>query len=199
MHMKKGFTLIELLVAIGIFSITIAIAVGGFVHALRTQREIAALVAVQSNASTVLEQMARELRTGYLFCHDPGVNTPNSTCLSACVVSGNEWRCDGLLDFYNANSQNVDYRLNPATQALERTNSGAFGYVPFTGGNVKLNYLTFRLFGQTEGDHWAPRITIMMGVSPSSTDATLMSNKVNLQTTVSVRSIDCSGGGPSSC
>ena len=57
----KGFTLVELLVAIGIFSILMAVGVGGFVHALHTQREVAALIATQSNASIALEQMARDL------------------------------------------------------------------------------------------------------------------------------------------
>src|ERR1700733_9454937 len=41
-NMKQGFTLVELLVAIAIFSILVAIGVGGFVHALHTQREVAA-------------------------------------------------------------------------------------------------------------------------------------------------------------
>ena len=58
----SGFTLVELLVAIGVFSILISVAVGTFARALRTQRQTAALIAANSNASLVLEQMAREIR-----------------------------------------------------------------------------------------------------------------------------------------
>ena len=102
---QRGFTLAELLVAIGVFSVLMAIGVGGFVHALHTQREVAALIASQSNASIALEQMAREIRTGYLFCNDPDNNgNPNTTCSAACTVSGGVWTCDGLLEFYNAST-----------------------------------------------------------------------------------------------
>ena len=78
---QKGFTLIELLVAMGIFAIVIAIATGGFINSLRTQRQVASLISAQSNASLVLEQMAREIRTGFLFCHDEGNNGGLATTL----------------------------------------------------------------------------------------------------------------------
>ena len=68
----KGFTLVELLVAMALFSILMAIAAGGFVRALRSEREVSAMMAAESNVKLALEQMAREMRTGYLFCHDPG-------------------------------------------------------------------------------------------------------------------------------
>jgi prepilin-type N-terminal cleavage/methylation domain-containing protein len=188
----KGFTLVELLVAIGIFSILMAVGVGGFVHALHTQREVAALIATQSNASIALEQMAREIRTGYLFCNDPNNNgNPNPTCSSACFVNGSVWTCNGLLDFYNANTQNVDYTLGAG--ALDRSQGGGVA-IPITGDNVDVTYLTFTLFGNTEGDHWPPRITIAMGVAPNSTDPALASDVLNLETTVSAREIDCIGG-----
>ncbi len=64
----RGFTIVELLVAMGIFLIVVEIAVGGFVNALRAQKQVAALIAAEGNADLALEQMAREIRTGY-FCH----------------------------------------------------------------------------------------------------------------------------------
>src|SRR3990172_10872392 len=64
---RKGFTMIELIVAMGIFLILIAAATRGLVEALRTQRAIVALMAANDNASSVLEQMAREIRVGYNF------------------------------------------------------------------------------------------------------------------------------------
>ena len=201
-NQQQGFTLVEVLVAIGLFSIVVAIGMGGFVQALRTQREIAALISAQSNASVALEQMAREIRTGYLFCDLPGSTQGeplvNVACQpsggdSGCSISGNVWTCNNILDFYNAFGAKVDYHLDWDTNALERSQSaldGVGGYVPITGSGVKVTYLTFTLFGNAEGDHWPPRITISMGVVPNSTDPALANNVFNLQTTVSAREID---------
>src|SRR6185295_7895950 len=64
---RGGFTLVELLVAITLFSIAISIAIGGFVRALHTERQLIALIAANSNASLAIEQIAREIRTGTGF------------------------------------------------------------------------------------------------------------------------------------
>lgn len=192
--MKKGFTLIETLVAVALFSIIIAIAVGGFTNALRTQREAAALISVQSNAGDAIEQMTREIRTGYLFCDDPTSPVPAATPACAfpnCSINGKVWTCS-VLNFYNSNGQNVEYSVD-ATGALGRSQGGV--PQPITASNVKVDYLTFTIFGNQEGDHWNPRITIAVGVSPNSTDPALVNNILNLQTSVSARAIDCGTNG----
>lgn len=196
---SSGFTMVELLISIAIFSILVAIGIGGFVHALRTQREVAALIATQSNASIALEQIAREIRTGYLFCHNAGSAVPDDVdCIAACAVQGLTWTCDGTLDFYNGYGQNVDYNLSD--NALQKSVNGLNGpFTSITANNVIVTYLNFTLFGQTEGDQWPPRVTISMGVAPSSTDPAIAGNILNLQTTVSAREIDCGSSGPTPC
>lgn len=179
--------MVELLVAIALFAIIVAIAAGGFVNALRTQREVAGLIAAQSNASLVLEQMAREIRTGYLFCHDVGTETPSAACNCPGAVIGEPWTCSALA-FINANEDNVVYSL--AGGELEKSTDGAPA-VPVTGANVEVTRLSFVLQGQEEGDQWPPRITVSMGVTASSTDPAIASDVFNIQTTVSARAIDC--------
>ncbi|HVO28701.1 MAG TPA: prepilin-type N-terminal cleavage/methylation domain-containing protein [Candidatus Paceibacterota bacterium] len=196
--MNKGFTLIEVLVSVILFAVFVTIAVGGFVSALHSQREVAFLIAAQSNAGTALEQMAREIRTGYLFCNDPGHNgNPGPACAyPICTITNNVWTCSEL-DFYDANSENVHYKLQGGS--LLRSDTGSTGtFVPITADNVRITYLDFTLFGNTEGDHWNPRITIAMQVVPSSTDPALTSDILNLQTSISARTIDCPQNG-SSC
>jgi prepilin-type N-terminal cleavage/methylation domain-containing protein len=158
-----GFTLVELLVSIGLFSVITSIAVGGFVSVLRSERQAAGLLAANSNVSLSIEQMAREMRTGYNFC-----------TARNCLLSE--------LNFRNARGDEVTYRLQNG--AIERqVNAGAFQKI--TADNVEVKYLKFYLQGREAGDGEQPRITIVVGVS--SKEPGVAGNVSNLQTTVSAR------------
>ena len=82
--------------AMSIFVILISIAAGGFVNILRNQRLVIALMVVNDNMSLSMEQMAREIRTGYNFSK----------------ISNQEFQ------FVNSHNQIVSYRLNEG--AIER-------------------------------------------------------------------------------
>jgi prepilin-type N-terminal cleavage/methylation domain-containing protein len=211
--MKKGFTLIEMLVTVGLFAIIITIAVGGFVNAERTQRQVSSLISAQSNVSLALEQMSREIRTGYLFCHDPGVSTYLSRCFdnaqnpsdpvgTTCTAASSSgpgsliWTCPSL-DFYDANGNEINYSWNDG--ALTENINSSTQPQAITGNAVSVKYLKFQLFGQTEGDHWPPRITISLGIAASSTDPAVANDVFNLETTVSARTIDCTPVANPSC
>jgi prepilin-type N-terminal cleavage/methylation domain-containing protein len=161
--MRKGFTLIELLVSIGLFSVITSIAVGGFASILRSERQAAGLLAANSNVSLSIEQMAREIRTGYNFC-----------TLRSCLLSE--------LNFRNARGEDVSYRLEGG--AVERrVNAGV--YQKITADNVDVKYLKFYIQGREAGDGEQPRVTIAIGVS--SKEPGLSGNIANLETTVSAR------------
>ena len=163
---RRGFTLIELIIAIAVFSTVVSIAVGGFVRALRTQRQVVGLLSANSNASLVMEQMARELRTGYGFC-------PTSVPCSASELS-----------FHSAAGDMVRYRLTDGV--LERGVNDVFE--PLTASNVSVRHLVFSVSGNAPDDSFPPRITIAMGVS--SKELGVAGTIVNLQTTVSARVLD---------
>ncbi len=212
---RAGFTLVETMISIGIFMILVTIAVGGFVQAIHTQGEVSKLISAQSNVSLGIEEMAREIRTGYLFCHDPGSNNPTSSCETVrktCSITdsgfsdpggpgalGNGdlpvWTCP-TLQFYNANSELVNYSLS-SDGALVRSdvaeNSGQA--LPLTSGDVVVKTLQFRLFGMLEGDGWTPRITVLLSIAPSSTDPAIANTVLNFETTISARQIDCTPSG----
>ncbi|MGB9609090.1 MAG: PulJ/GspJ family protein [Minisyncoccia bacterium] len=169
---NKGFTLIELLVAIASFIVIISIAIGGFSGALRSQRQAIALMNVNNNISIVLEQMAREIRTGSDF----------NVCINGNVINP----CSSnTLSFTNAYGQNVTYRLN--NNAIEK-NIDNNGFRRITASNVVVKYLNFYYSGTNPGDNKQSRITISLGIS--STDNSASGITVNLQTTISPRILD---------
>ena len=198
--MKKGFTLIEMLVTVGLFTIIITIAVGGFTNAIRTQRQVSSLIAAQSNVSLALEQMTRTIRTGYLFCNtvgntqaaagnNPSGDDPDCGCVLSSTISpsapSSSWTCSAL-DFYNAEGSHIYYFLQNGTLVESSTLSAASE--PLVGSAVSVKYLRFQLYGQVEDDHAPPRVTISLGIAPSSTDPGIANTVINLQTTVSARS-----------
>jgi len=63
----QGFTLVELLVAITIFVVVMAIASNLFIGALRAQKSVVDLIAVNDNISLALERIGREIRVGNSF------------------------------------------------------------------------------------------------------------------------------------
>src|SRR3989338_8853650 len=64
---RKGFTVVELMVAMSMFLILIGVAAGTFLETLRTQKIITELSAANDNATQAIEQLSREIRTGYNF------------------------------------------------------------------------------------------------------------------------------------
>jgi prepilin-type N-terminal cleavage/methylation domain-containing protein len=186
-HGRRGFTLVEMLVALTLFVTTISIAIGGFVTALRTQRQIASLIAANNNLSLTLEQMAREIRTGYSFCRS-GMSCYDSAS-SACGHPGTPIASNEL-NFVNSATQLITYRLEGG--AIKRDIGSSFGgsvtTETITSDNVTVRRLDFTMCGYAPADGWPPRITISVGVS--SNDPAFQDTIINLQTTVSARQID---------
>ncbi len=155
---NKGFTVVELLVSITVFSVIIAIASTSFVRALRSQRAIVSLIAINDNASLTLEQMAREIRTGTDF---QSVDSES-------------------LEFISARGQAISYQLNDG-KIERREDNGLF--LPITATNVYVDRLGFRVVKQDEGSTLEiPRITIVMRVGSKARDVDQVFT--NLQTTV---------------
>ncbi|MFH1346891.1 MAG: type II secretion system protein [Spirochaetota bacterium] len=164
---RKGFTIIELLVAMGIFSVLISIVSGGFISSLRTQRELTELISINDSANLTLEQIMRELRTGYNFSK----------------ISENE------LEFVNAKNKIIYYKFIDG--AVERGESDAFivkTYKKITADNVKIKNFNIKLMGNDAGDGYQSRITI--AISIVGTSEYLQNVPVNVQMTVSSRVLD---------
>lgn len=163
-----GFTLIELLIAMTIFIAAIATASGVFVQALRSQRAIVDLIAVNDNTALALEQMAREIRVGANFAVPNPLNPIE-------------------LNFTNAFGEAITYKLanngierNCITSCRPDTTSGII-----TGSNVKIERLNFVLQDPPSSQS---RITLVLSVG--SISPRLEGFFTNVQTTISPRSIE---------
>jgi len=161
---RSGFTIVELLVALTLFSIVVSIAVGGFVRALRIQRQLAAFVAANGNVSLAIEQMAREIRTG----RDFSSSRPD------------------VLSFTNARGEQVVYALDDARDAVtRRVDLG--DAAPITSETVIVDALSFALLFERTDDPYPTRVTIGLSVAPKGDN--VGQSEVRLQTTISARSL----------
>ncbi|MEK7114752.1 MAG: prepilin-type N-terminal cleavage/methylation domain-containing protein [Patescibacteria group bacterium] len=157
--MKKGFTIIELMVAMTIFIVVISISSGVFINSLKTQRSVLALMAANDNASLTIEQISREIRTGSEF-----------------QTNGSGDR----LEFVSAGGNPVIYQLQ--NNSIRRNGEA------ITAGNVKVEYLLFKLQGEAPDDRKSTRVTINLGVN--AVGKGLTDFVTNIQTTISARRLD---------
>lgn len=86
----KGFTLLEMIVAVGIFSIVAVLASGSAFLFHHLQRKAINAQNVHDNIRFALDTMAREIRTGDIFC-DSSLSTP---CVEADPVPDGTDDCD---------------------------------------------------------------------------------------------------------
>jgi putative endonuclease len=170
-----GFTLVEIVVAMGVFVVAISLGVGVFISGIKAQRRLTAQMAVNNDVNLVLEQIARDIRTGYLF---------------SVVEGGSE------LHFTNRAGNRTVYQLEDMGAAVLRYVAVSGGSIPLTGErvtsqNAEVVGLDFQLhprdeFSPTAGvniscDPW--RITIAMEVRPVRSNE----SPIVVQTTVSSR------------
>ncbi len=175
---NNGFTLVELMVAMGIFVVLMSIAAGGFINALRNQRLVMALMAANDNVSLTMEQMAREIRTGYNFSK----------------ISNEEFQ------FVNSYNQVIWYKLNNG--AIERGTESVIlerTYKKITADNVKIASFNVGICGKNidsniildscgdGGVSYPPRITISFSITSSEPDIEKLKIFTNIQTTISSR------------
>ncbi len=192
----KGFTMIELLMTMSIFIILTSIAAGGFINILRNQRVILALMTANDNMGLTIEQIAREIRTGYNFCK----------------VSESKFQ------FVNADNKVIRYGFDAgsivrgislvllggsSSDFCSETDDSLFEFKKITADNVKINKFNIGICGKNiissiliddcdsggTGNSYPPRITINIGITSAEPDIEKLNIFTNIQTTVSSRNL----------
>ena len=195
---EQGVSLMELMVAVSIFIIVISIAIGSFVQSIRTQRTALALISANDSINLSIEQMAREIRTGYLFCT---ASVPVTSSTASCNVLENDAFGDHELQFVNANGFTVRYRLNGANFALEKgivdsvclgglLSPEGFCYKPITADNVKVSIFIVKLIhggDLPEANPYPPRVTLIMAVTSKEPDVESLNIFTDIEMSISPR------------
>ena len=84
---RDAFTVVELIVAMGLFMTVIVVAIGAYIQVIKTQGIVTDVMAANDNASLVMEQMAREVRTGRQFTKsDDGLRLAFRNDVGRCVL-----------------------------------------------------------------------------------------------------------------
>lgn len=170
---RHGFTTTELLVGIGLFTIIGSIMTGIFVSALKNQRIVQEIMVVNNNGGLVLEQMAREIRTGYNFEVEVGeeLSCPEGFGSDLKFTNG---QGGGITRFALAENETVVRQEGSENPELELSAS-----------NVAVKKLCFRKFQFDEDICNPERVTILMNVAPLGDSSNAL--PLSLQTTVSSR------------
>lgn len=167
----KAFTLVELLVSVSIFIIFVSLASTIFVSSLKTQNKVNHLVELADNSGVVLEQIMRDIRSGYDFYGNLSqyqiVNAENTSTLI----------------FKDVKDRVIQYKLveeNGVKKIVKIVNF--LKEYDFTPKEVKINYLYFTVKQNHICYPW--RVTINLNIG--SANQTISQN-FDLQTTISSR------------
>lgn len=216
---SRGFTLIEILIASSIFVIFLVGILGAFIQAIRINRVAMEMMSINDNMSVALEQIAREMRTGYNFCTGNQILTVATAQVQSMCANLDKNDDNREIQFVNYRNETVRFRINKMVNdsGLERgidmlaggdiydsatcaaasgvvSTDGQFCYQKITSSNVFINYLRINLqynnnISAGGGDEYPPRITLGIGFSGSDIDIKNMEIKTGMQTTISARNI----------
>jgi len=189
---RGGYTIIETIIAVSLFIIIVMTGMGALLNANLLQQKSQNMRSVIDNLSFVMEDMSRNLRTGYnYYCITgsdvvPSVNRPKSgqSCWGIAfepATGGNQW----AYEIVTANSG--------ATYYIRKSTDNGVTWVQLTPDEITINTGAsgFSVFGAeppSAGDSRQPFVTIKLVGT-----ITFKNNVVtpfSLQTSVSQRQID---------
>ena len=180
---KAGFTIIETMIAVSLFLIVVVIGIGSLLNTTSLNRKSQNTRSIMDNLSFIMEDMSKNLRTGYDY-HCSNILSNLSAPLS-CASGG------GIISFKSSSdgSQWVYEILSDGT--LQKSVSGGIAgtFVVLTPPEIIIDPASgFLVTGAETGDNLQPFVTIkLIGTITSENNVV---TPFSLQTSISQRLID---------
>ena len=180
---QNGFTIIETMIAVSLFLIVVVIGIGSLLNTTSLNRKSQDTRSIMDNLSFIMEDMSKNLRTGYDY-HCSNSLSNLSTPLS-CASDG------GIISFKSSSdgSQWVYEILSDGT--LQKSVSGGIAgtFVVLTPPEIIIDPASgFLVTGAETGDNLQPFVTIkLIGTITSENNVV---TPFSLQTSISQRLID---------
>ena len=180
---QNGFTIIETMIAVSLFLIVVVIGIGSLLNTTSLNRKSQDMRSIMDNLSFIMEDMSKNLRTGYDY-HCSNSLSNLSTPLS-CASGG------GIISFKSSSdgSQWVYEILSDGTLQKSISGGAAGTFVTLTPPEIKISPTSsFSVTGAEAGDNLQPFVTIkLIGTITSENNVV---TPFSLQTSISQRLID---------
>ncbi|MEK7122086.1 MAG: type II secretion system protein [Patescibacteria group bacterium] len=176
-NQKKGFTLIEMIVSLGVFSTAVLIILGSILSISDAQKKMVNLQIVEDNLRFAVDTMSREIRTGSVY------NCEGGSSASDCPAGS------PIFAFDSIGGARIIYRWNSVNKSIEESEDNGSTFYPITGSDLKIEKLTFYVFGAEYLDLNQPRVTMVIKAFAGEEKIKTRS-EFNIQTTVAQRELD---------
>ena len=178
---RNGSTMIELLVAMSIFAIFVAIAIGGFIQSLSSQRLILKLMSATDGMTFPLEQISREVRVGSDFQSSGPNNFVNNFYFNRVEGSGVEGEDQEYQIMYSYDSASHSI-VRKKTLLINGSPSGTSYEEKITPDNIQVDDFRVRVYQLIPSGPY--RIVVLIAVSAVDKGVTITNH---IQTTLSSR------------
>ena len=172
-----GFTLLEMIVSLGVFSAAILIILGAILSISDAQKKTINLQIVEDNLRFAVDTMSREIRIGSVY------NCEGGDLASNCPTGS------PIFAFDSVGGGRIIYRWNDFEESIEKSEDNGLIYYPITGSDLKIEKLTFYVFGTETLDYEQPRVMIAIKASTGE-ERIKTRSEFNIQTTVAQRELD---------
>ena len=179
---NSGFTIIETMIAVSLFLIVVVIGIGSLLNTTSLNRKSQDTRSIMDNLSFIMEDMSKNLRTGYDYhCIDDGNVT--ATVPHSCVSGGG-------ISFKSTFGNQWVYAIYPDGTIQKSVSGGATGtFVVLTSPEIIINPTSsFSVTGAESGDNKQPFVTIKLIGTITSQNNVI--TPFSLQTSVSQRLVD---------
>ncbi|MSU56506.1 MAG: type II secretion system protein [Candidatus Taylorbacteria bacterium] len=182
---SSGFTLVEMIVAFGIFSIIMVISVGSLVSLIEANHKAQALKTVVNNLHFALENMSRNIRTGYNYhCGFGTVTVPADCATIPAIQLVFKDRQGSYVAYRWTGSGDIERSRNTDPVALLTSDS----FIPITAPEITIEQFGFYVDGTGNNDKEQPRVLIVAKGSMQGKSKVI--SRFNIETIVSQRLLD---------